>query len=73
MPLGINGEERHLPSPGYRDRGTGALNSVGNHGYSWASTVSGANGMHLDFYVTRLTPSDAYHRGYGFQLRCLSE
>ncbi|WP_300828496.1 hypothetical protein [uncultured Rikenella sp.] len=59
MPLGINGEERHLPSSGYRDRGTGALSGVG--------------GGYLDFYVTGLHPSFALHRGYALPLRCLSE
>ncbi|WP_304709319.1 hypothetical protein [uncultured Rikenella sp.] len=47
--------------------------SVGLDGYSWASTVSGTNGMSLAFNVTELYPSGAYNRAYGFQLRCLSE
>ncbi len=60
-------------APGCRYRGTGALNGVGNYGYSWASTVSGTNGMYLHFHVTYLNLSDAYCRVCGFQLRCLSE
>ncbi|WP_300727912.1 hypothetical protein [uncultured Rikenella sp.] len=47
--------------------------NVGNGGYSWASTVSGSNGMNLNFGVTWLNPSSAHNRGHGFQLRCLSE
>ncbi|WP_300829057.1 hypothetical protein [uncultured Rikenella sp.] len=47
--------------------------SVGNHGFSWSSTVSGTNGMYLNFFVTWLGPSSAYYRAYGFQLRCLSD
>ncbi|WP_297832359.1 hypothetical protein [uncultured Rikenella sp.] len=62
-----------VPAPGCRYRGTGALNGVGNYGYSWASTVIGTNGMYLHFHVTYLNLSDAYCRVYGFQLRCLSE
>ncbi|WP_294600817.1 hypothetical protein [uncultured Rikenella sp.] len=61
------------PAPGYRNRDTGALGRVGYGGYSWSSTVSGSNGMHLDFYVTWLNPSYANYRAYGFLLRCLSE
>ena len=60
-------------APGYRSRDTGALNGVGSNGYSWASTVSGTNGMYLGFDVTWLHPSNAGSRAYGFQLRCLSE
>ncbi|WP_300829330.1 hypothetical protein [uncultured Rikenella sp.] len=47
--------------------------SVGNHGFSWSSTVSGTNGMYLNFFVTWLGPSSAYYRGHGLPLRCLSE
>ncbi|WP_304708826.1 hypothetical protein [uncultured Rikenella sp.] len=65
------------PAPGFRDAGyygrLGTLMSVGLDGYSWASTVSGTNGMSLAFNVTELYPSGAYNRAYGFQLRCLSE
>ena len=61
------------PAPGYRSRDTGALYDVGTSGYSWASTVNGSLGMHLNFYVTWLGPSSAGNRGYGFPLRCLSE
>ena len=65
------------PAPGYRDAGSngrlGALASVGNHGFSYSSSVSGSNGVYLDFNVTSLSPSFASSRAHGFQLRCLSE
>ncbi|WP_300646603.1 hypothetical protein [uncultured Rikenella sp.] len=61
------------PAPGLRLYGEGALDLVGNYGFSYSSSVSGINGVYLDFYVTGLYPSDAYSRGYGLQLRCLSE
>ncbi|WP_297831496.1 hypothetical protein [uncultured Rikenella sp.] len=51
----------------------GDLTDIGNYGYSWSSTISGANSQKLRFYVTGLTPSHAGNRAYGFQLRCLSE
>ncbi|WP_294599280.1 hypothetical protein [uncultured Rikenella sp.] len=63
----------YCPAPGFRRRDTGALGHVGSYGYSWSSTVSSINGMHLDFGVTWLDPSHANTRAYGFQLRCLSE
>ncbi|WP_294599105.1 hypothetical protein [uncultured Rikenella sp.] len=47
--------------------------SVGYSGFSWSSTVNGANSINLNFHVTWLNPYYADHRGYGFQLRCLSE
>ncbi|WP_294599775.1 hypothetical protein [uncultured Rikenella sp.] len=46
---------------------------VGNYGFSYSSSVSGSNGMYLNFYVTGLDPHSAYLRGHGLQLRCLSE
>ena len=66
-----------LSAPGFRDAGyngrLGGLVSVGHYGYSWSSTVSSTNGMNLTFGVTWLIPSTSDYRGYGFQLRCLSE
>ncbi len=61
------------PAPGYRNYNTGAPVNVGNYGFNWSSTVSGAYGMNLGFYATWLDPSYADNRGYGFPLRCLSE
>ena len=65
------------PAPGYRDFGRtgyeGVARGIGYNSSSWSSTVSSTNGMILDFGVTWLGPSNAGGRGYGFQLRCLSE
>ncbi len=65
------------PAPGFRDVGTngrlGDLVGVGNNGFSYSSSVSGSYGVYLGFRVTNLYPSLASSRGYGFQLRCLSE
>ncbi|WP_297830855.1 hypothetical protein [uncultured Rikenella sp.] len=47
--------------------------SVSGNGYSWASTVSDTDGMHLSFSMAWLDPCTANSRGYSFQLRCLSE
>ncbi|WP_300726604.1 hypothetical protein [uncultured Rikenella sp.] len=47
--------------------------SVGGNGYSYSSSVSGTNGMNLNFGVAWLHPSSADGRAYGYQLRCLSE
>ncbi|WP_294593929.1 hypothetical protein [uncultured Rikenella sp.] len=46
---------------------------MGSGGYSWSSRVSGNLGIHLDFRMTWLNPGTANGRGFGFQLRCLSE
>ena len=65
------------PAPGFRDAGNsgrlGALADVGNNGCSWSSAVSSTSGVFLNFGVAHLYPSGANRRGYGFQLRCLSE
>ncbi len=66
-----------VPAPGFRDAGSygrlGNLMVVDHSGYSWSSTVSGTNGVHLGFNVTWLDPSNADNRAHSFQLRCLSE
>ncbi|WP_294593900.1 hypothetical protein [uncultured Rikenella sp.] len=61
------------PAPGYRDSHSGVQVNVGYHGFSYSSSVSGNSGVYLNFSVTDLNPSGTYYRGYGFQLRCLSE
>ncbi|WP_297830153.1 hypothetical protein [uncultured Rikenella sp.] len=61
------------PAPGNRGYGEGAFWGVGGNGYSWASTVSGTDGLYLSFGATWLTPNSASRRACGFQLRCLSE
>ncbi|WP_297832665.1 hypothetical protein [uncultured Rikenella sp.] len=62
-----------FPAPGYRYYRTGVPGDIGNYGYNSASAVSSTYGTYLGFYVAWLNPSGADHRGYGFQLRCLSE
>ncbi|WP_294594237.1 hypothetical protein [uncultured Rikenella sp.] len=47
--------------------------SLGSYGYSWSSGVSNTEGIILNFRMTWLYPSNPVNRGYGFQLRCLSE
>ncbi|WP_299458435.1 hypothetical protein [uncultured Rikenella sp.] len=56
MPLGINRRDQH-PAPGFRERANGELSYVGNYGFSYSSSVSGSNGMYLDFNVTHLYSS----------------
>ncbi|WP_300726508.1 hypothetical protein [uncultured Rikenella sp.] len=60
-------------APGFRARDTGALNGVGNYGYSYASTPGGTNSLFMWFNAQHLDPCDTYYRAYGRQLRCLSE
>ncbi|WP_294600297.1 hypothetical protein [uncultured Rikenella sp.] len=61
------------PAPGSRYRTSGVLYTVSNYGFSWSSTANDSSGVYLDFSATELHPSSTYYRGYGFQLRCLSE
>ncbi len=60
-------------APGHRGSSEGALWGVGIGGYIWSSSFSRTNGVLLHFHTTWLNPGDAHNRGYGFQLRCLSE
>ncbi|WP_294598378.1 hypothetical protein [uncultured Rikenella sp.] len=66
-----------FPAPGFRDAGNygrlGDLSYVGNSGFSWSFATSGIYGLYLNSYTAGLNPSNIYGRGYGFQLRCLSE
>ncbi len=57
-------------APGYRVNKTGALNAVGDGGYSWSSSVSGSTAFQLDYYpqILRIYPGN---RAHGFQVRCL--
>ena len=64
---------RGSAAPGFRSLASGGLSYVGNGGFSYSSSVSGSNGVYLNFYVTYLYPSHAFSRAYGLQLRCLSE
>ncbi|WP_294600124.1 hypothetical protein [uncultured Rikenella sp.] len=61
------------PAPGYRLWDAGTLLGAGNCGFSWSSTANEALGLYLHFYVTYFHASFLSNRGYGFQLRCLSE
>ncbi len=51
----------------------GTLGRAGNYGGCWASATSGILGMDLNFHAAYLVASHSDYRGYGFQLRCLSE
>ncbi|WP_300730516.1 hypothetical protein [uncultured Rikenella sp.] len=66
-----------FPAPGFRDAGnngrSGALCLVGEGGYIWSSTAVEPTGMDLNFHSHYLDPYHTSNRGYGFQLRCLSE
>ncbi len=61
------------PAPGLRLGISGALDYVGNSGFSWSSTVNDTNGIFLDFYTQGFNSSHASYRENGLQLRCLSE
>ncbi|WP_304708766.1 hypothetical protein [uncultured Rikenella sp.] len=65
----------YRPAPGFRHHASGALDGFGNEGTVWSASVpDGSTGAwRLLFYATGMYPSTANDRGYGFQLRCLSE
>jgi len=48
----------------------GSLYDVGNSGYYWSSTVSGANSRHLNF-GSNSAAMYGLNRAYGFTVRCL--
>ncbi|WP_300400690.1 hypothetical protein [uncultured Rikenella sp.] len=51
----------------------GALASVGLSGYSYSSSTKEAYSLFVDFHTQGFSPSYTNGRGFGFQLRCLSE
>ncbi|WP_299458359.1 hypothetical protein [uncultured Rikenella sp.] len=61
------------PAPGFRGRSEGAIGGVGDYGYSWSFPTRDTNGMFLGIGTVWLNPSSSDYRGYGYQLRCLSE
>ncbi|WP_300400881.1 hypothetical protein [uncultured Rikenella sp.] len=62
-----------LPAPGFRDALSGGVGGSANHGYSWSCSTDKINCVYLHFYTLDLSPTNAYYRAHGFQLRCLSE
>ncbi len=66
-----------VPAPGCRYRDTGVLRGVCDYGYNWSASFYDSGNhyfsMCLHFNATLLTSSNALYRGYGLQLRCLSE
>ncbi|WP_300852143.1 hypothetical protein, partial [uncultured Rikenella sp.] len=61
------------PAPGYRIALSGVQNNVYYSGFSYSSSKSDSDVVHLNFNMTGLNPCSTSGRGYGFQLRCLSE
>ncbi len=49
------------------------MTGVGDIGFSQSATINDIRGFHLLIGINRLNPSCSDYRGYGFQLRCLSE
>ncbi len=60
-------------APGFRDALSGGVGGSANHGYSWSYSTDESNCVYLHFYTLDLSPTNAYYRAHGFQLRCLSE
>ena len=65
------------PAPGFRDAGNnhlfGALGSTGSGGFCYSSGTKSNSGLDLNFSATGLYPDATGNRGFGLQLRCLSE
>nr|WP_297832290.1 hypothetical protein [uncultured Rikenella sp.] len=60
-------------APGGRSRLSGAVVSVGQHGYSYSSSTIGIQGICLNFNMSWAYYELPDSRAHGFQLRCLSE
>ena len=70
--LGAFNSALKLPVAGYREYSTGALTTVGSHGFFWSSTVSGTSARSLRFYSSNAFMY-ANYRAYGFSVRCIKE
>jgi len=62
-----------LSAPGNRSYSSGTPGGIGGSGYSWLSSAREPSGVFLNFGTQYLNPSSVDYRGYGFQLRSLSE
>jgi uncharacterized protein (TIGR02145 family) len=67
------GANLFLPAAGNRDRSTGSLGSVGNHGSYWSTTDNGNNAYTLFFYDSWVAPGAGTYRASGASVRCISE
>ena len=66
--------ERPRPRGAARHSKTGFDSDKRNAcGYSWSSSIAGANAHNLGFSYSWLTPQNSNYRAYGFPLRCLQE
>ena len=65
------------PVVGYRNRDSGALNAVGEHGYCWSASPVPSSGsayeLHFMFHGGGVNPVDNYSRAYGYSVRCVKE
>ncbi|NCC88394.1 MAG: hypothetical protein EOM05_11140, partial [Clostridia bacterium] len=61
-----------LPVSGYRACGDGSLNSVGDNGLYWSSTVDGTNSRYLNFGSGHAS-METLNRANGFSVRCLKD
>ncbi|WP_297624054.1 hypothetical protein [uncultured Rikenella sp.] len=64
--------EHDNPAPGYRTN-IGVLSGLGDHGASWSSSTRETSALYIALRPYYLNPNHLDRRGYGFQLRCLSE
>ena len=62
------------PASGYRSVGSGVVTDVGNNGYCWLASPSGApGGVIVSFSSVFVSPQSSTFRGSGFPLRCIQE
>lgn len=74
----VGGVKAWYPAPGFCDAGSraggeGMLWHVGNHGYSWSSTINGTEAIRLGFNASGPFPEISNNRAYGFSVRCIQE
>lgn len=60
-----------LPMGGFRSFSDGGFSFVGQRGYFWSSTATGAGGKYLYIGATITNPSAGVSRGQGASVRCI--
>lgn len=64
----------YFPASGFRGNNNGSLSGGGLYGYNWCTSPNSfSSGFLLRFDERPVTPSNAYHRVYGFSVRPLQE
>ncbi|MDC1370937.1 hypothetical protein N8289_03755 [Flavobacteriales bacterium] len=71
--FGAMGRAVKWPTPGYRDRSSGLLQSVGNRGSYWSSTLANNNAPYYLYFQSATDFTGGIKPAVGFSVRCIKD